>query len=257
MSQDMPLVVNRLDGLLRRLFFWLVVRPAVLVGLGLNVRHRERLPAGGPAIVVANHNSHLDTMVLMTLLPGRLLPRVHPVAAADYFLRNRLLAWFALRIVGIIPIERRTPAAAAPAATASAAAAPAGAPAESPAPESPAPAPAAPRPDVLAGVGAALERGDVVILFPEGSRGEPERLAELKSGVARLAERFPAVPVIPIFLHGLGKTLPRGAALPVPFFCDVFVGEPVPWGGDRKAYVEDLRRRLEDLAAEGRPADWL
>ena len=219
--------MSRLDGLLRRLFFWLVVRPVVLVGLGLNVRHRERLPAGGPAIVVANHNSHLDTMVLMTLLPGRLLPRVHPVAAADYFLRNRLLAWFALRIVGIIPIERRTPAA------------------------------AAPRLDVLAGVAAALERGDVVILFPEGSRGEPERLAELKSGVARLAERFPAVPVIPIFLHGLGKTLPRGAALPVPFFCDVFVGEPVPWRGDRKAYVEDLRRRLEELAAEGRHADWL
>jgi 1-acyl-sn-glycerol-3-phosphate acyltransferase len=251
--------VNRLDGLLRRLFFWLVVRPVVLVGLGLNVRHRERLPAGGPAIVVANHNSHLDTMVLMTLLPGRLLPRVHPVAAADYFLRNRLLAWFAMRIVGIIPIERRTPAAAAPAATAPAAAAPApaasaAAPAEPPAPAPPAPAP---RPDALAGVASALERGDVVILFPEGSRGEPERLAELKSGVARLAERFPAVPVIPIFLHGLGKSLPRGAALPVPFFCDVFVGEPVPWRGDRKAYVEDLRRRLEELAAEGRHADWL
>jgi 1-acyl-sn-glycerol-3-phosphate acyltransferase len=255
--------LNGLEGLLRRLFFGLVVRPVVLVGLGLNVRHRERLPAGGPAIVVANHNSHLDTMVLMTLLPGRLLPRVHPVAAADYFLRNRLLAWFALRIVGIIPIERRTPAAAAAAASAAAPAtasaattASAAAPAAAPA-EPPAPAPAAPRPDALAGVAAALERGDVVILFPEGSRGEPERLAELKSGVARLAERFPAVPVIPIFLHGLGKTLPRGAALPVPFFCDVFVGEPVPWRGDRKAYVEDLRRRLEDLAAEGRPADWL
>ena len=43
----------------------------------------------------------------------------------------------------------------------------------------------------------------------------------------------------------------------MPFFCDVFVGEPVPWRGDRKSYVEDLRRRLEDLAAEGRPADWL
>ena len=227
--------MSRLDELLRWLFFWLVVRPVVLVGLGLNVRHRERLPAGGPAIVVANHNSHLDTMVLMTLLPSRLLPKVHPVAAADYFLRNRLLAWFALRIVGIIPIERR-PAA--------------------PSPGEP-PAPAAPRPDVLAAVAAALERGDVVILFPEGSRGEPERLSELKSGVARLAERFPAVPVIPVFLHGLGKALPRGSALPVPFFCDVFVGEPVPWRGDRKTYVEDLRRRMQDLAAEGQLAEWL
>jgi 1-acyl-sn-glycerol-3-phosphate acyltransferase len=225
------------DRILRWLFFWLVVRPVVLVGLGLNVRHRERLPAGGPAIVVANHNSHLDTMVLMTLLPSHLLPWVHPVAAADYFLRNRLLAWFALRIVGIIPIERRP-------------AAPASAPREPP-------APAAPRPDALAAVAAALERGAIVILFPEGSRGEPERLSEFKSGVARLAERFPAVPVVPVFLHGLGKALPRGSALPVPFFCDVFVGEPVPWCGDRKTYVEELRRSMQALAAEGQLADWL
>ncbi|HEY6321456.1 MAG TPA: lysophospholipid acyltransferase family protein [Thermoanaerobaculia bacterium] len=234
--------MSRLDELLRWLFFWLVVRPVVLVGLGLNVRHRERLPAAGPAIVVANHNSHLDTMVLMTLLPSHLLPRVHPVAAADYFLRNRLLAWFALRIVGIIPIERRPPA---PPATA-----------EPPPPGEP-PTPGAPRPDVLGAVAAGLERGDVVILFPEGSRGEPERLADFKSGVARLVERFPAVPVIPIFLHGLGKALPRGKALPVPFFCDVFVGEPVPWRGDRKTYVEELRRRMQELAAEGQLAEWL
>ncbi|HXO42458.1 MAG TPA: lysophospholipid acyltransferase family protein [Thermoanaerobaculia bacterium] len=234
--------MSRLDELLRWLFFWLVVRPVVLVGLGLNVRHRERLPATGPAIVVANHNSHLDTMVLMTLLPSHLLPRVHPVAAADYFLRHRLLAWFALRIVGIIPIERRP---AAPPATAA------------PPPSGEPPTPEAPRPDVLAAVAAGLERGDVVILFPEGSRGEPERLADFKSGVARLVERFPAVPVIPIFLHGLGKALPRGKALPVPFFCDVFVGEPVPWSGDRKAYVEELRRRLQELAAEGQLAEWL
>ena len=64
------------------------------------------------------------------------------------------------------------------------------------------------------------------------------------------------MPVIPVFLHGLGKSLPRGAALPVPFFCDVFVGEPVPWNGDRKGYVAELRDRLEALAAECQPAAW-
>lgn len=222
-----------MDRGLRWLFFWLVVRPVVLLGLGLNVRHRERLPARGPAILLANHNSHLDTMVLMTLLPSRLLPLLRPVAAADYFLRNRLLAWFALRIVGIIPIQRRP----APSTAAAGSAAEA-------------------RPDVLAGVAAALERGDIVILFPEGSRGEPERLTELKSGIARLAERCPGVPAVPVFLHGLGKALPRGTILPVPFFCDVFVGEPILWCGDRKAYLEDLRVRLQALAAEGNFAAW-
>jgi 1-acyl-sn-glycerol-3-phosphate acyltransferase len=250
---------------LRWLFFWLVVRPLVLVGLGLNVRHRERLPAGGPAILVANHNSHLDTLVLMTLLPSRLLPRVRPVAAADYFLRNRLLAWFTQRILGIIPIERRPAAARPPAAPAPESVATEGAVKTSAATDitaaagAAAPSPAAPPPDrdaALAGVAAALARGDVVILFPEGTRGEPERLSELKSGVARLAERFPQVPVIPVFLHGLGKALPRGSVLPVPFFCDVFVGEPVPWSGDRKRYVEELRRRLQELAAEGQLAAW-
>lgn len=67
----------------------------------------ERLPSEGPAIVVANHNSHLDTMVLITLLPARLLRRIRPVAAADYFLASAGKAWFALNIVGILPIKRQ------------------------------------------------------------------------------------------------------------------------------------------------------
>jgi 1-acyl-sn-glycerol-3-phosphate acyltransferase len=246
---------------LRWLFFWLVVRPIVLLGLGLNVRHRERLPVNGPAILVANHNSHLDTMVLMTLLPSRLLPRVRPVAAADYFLRNRLLAWFALHIIGIIPIQRRPAAddaspATHPATYATAPPTRDATPPPTAPPATDAATPPAPRPDVLAAVAGALAQGDIVILFPEGSRGEPEHLAELKSGIGRLAERCPQVPVVPIFLHGLGKALPRGTFLPVPFFCDVFVGEPISWCGDRKIYVDDLKTRLQALAAEGRFAAW-
>jgi 1-acyl-sn-glycerol-3-phosphate acyltransferase len=211
-----------LSRLLRFVFFRMVVRPIVGIALGVNVRHRERLPAAGPAVLVANHNSHLDTMVLMTLLPPRLLPKVRPVAAADYFLKSRLMAWFSLQIVGILPIVRGGGG----------------------------------KSDPLAAVHEALARGEIVILFPEGSRGEPERLSEFKSGVAHLARAHPDVPVIPAFLHGLGKSLPKGSAVFVPFCCDVVVGEPIPWQEDRKLYLQELRERMNALAGEVELAAW-
>jgi len=205
-----------------------VVRPIVLVLLGLNVRRRELLPTEGPAILVANHNSHLDTMVLMTLLPAGLLPRVRPVAAADYFLRNRLIAWFSLKVIGILPVSRQGRESGT---------------------------------DPLAEANAALGRGEVVVLFPEGTRGEPESLADLKSGVAHLALAHPEAPLVPVFLHGLGKSLPKGGFLPVPFFCDVFVGEPLHggdqrWQGDAHRLLDGLDQRFQELACEGSFPEW-
>jgi 1-acyl-sn-glycerol-3-phosphate acyltransferase len=213
-----------MDAILRYLFFLCIVRPLLLVILGLNVRHRERLPIGGPAILVANHNSHLDTMALMSLLPLRLLPHVRPVAAADYFLQSRLVAWFSRRVIGIIPLLRT--------------------------------ADGQSFDERLAGVYEALERGDILILFPEGSRGEPERLSRFKSGIAYIAQRYPGVPIMPIFLHGFGKALPKGEALLVPFFCDIFIGEPVAHCEDPATFMQALEERMHKLAAEGDFPPW-
>lgn len=207
--------------LLRWLFFALVARPVVLVALGINARHRERLPAAGPAVIVANHNSHFDTFVLMTLLPQALLPRLRPVAAADYFLAKRGLAWFAREIVGILPIDRSARGG-----------------------------------DPLAPLEAALDAGDILILYPEGTRGEPEHLAAFKTGVGHLAKRRPQVPVIPVFLHGIGKVLPKGAFLPVPFFVDAFVGEAISWQGDKAGFMAALEHAMTALAAEGHFPPW-
>ena len=72
-----------LRAICRWIFVILIAWPICLVVLGMNVRHRNRLPRHGPAIVTPNHNSHLDTLAMLTLFPLRQIPKVRPVAAAD------------------------------------------------------------------------------------------------------------------------------------------------------------------------------
>lgn len=198
---------------LQRLFFALVVRPLVYLWIGLRVRGREHLPSAGPAVVVSNHNSHLDTLVLMSLFPARMLHRIRPVAAADYFLVWRLRAWIACRLIGILPIARLVRG----------------------------------KRDPLAPLAAELDRGAVLILFPEGTRGEPERMDRFRAGIAHLAARRPDVPIVPVFLSGLGRVLPKGALVPVPFFVDVAIGEPVRFSGDRHGFARELEERVRRL----------
>jgi len=172
------------------LFFALLVRPALLLFTGLRATGREHLPAAGPAVVAPNHNSHLDIVAVMSLFPLRLLHRVRPVAAADHFLKPGAVGWLARNVLGIIPIDRSGKGAEA----------------------------------VLAPVDEALRRGEIVIIFPEGTRGEPEVMQRFRRGVTVLAGRFPGVPFVPVWLGGLGKSLPRGEWRFVPFAAEARVG---------------------------------
>jgi 1-acyl-sn-glycerol-3-phosphate acyltransferase len=201
---------------LRRLFAMLVLRPVAFMMLGLTVRGRDNLPKRGPAIVIANHNSHLDTLVLLSLMPLGQIDAVRPVAAADYFLKNRYLAWFSLHILNILPLERGN---------------------------------AARGEDPLAESVAALDRGEILIVFPEGSRGSAEVMGKFKGGVARLKERYPDVPVVPVFLQGAGKALPRGEIVLVPVVVDAVVGTPIPWNGNRAAYTQEMEQAVRALGA--------
>jgi len=210
-------------NLARLAFLTLVARPLAAFLTGADVIDGARLPKSGPAIIAANHTSHVDTLLLLTIFPARLMGRLRPVAAADYFLRGPLIGWFSRTLVGIVPIDRRGQGG-----------------------------------DVLAPARQALADGDIVILFPEGTRGPAtDGLGTLKSGVARLAEAFPDAPVTPVWLEGAGRVLPKGAFLPAPMNCTVLVGEPLTWTGDRAAFLESLRASLEALKARAPPQRWL
>ncbi len=203
-----------MNKVLKILFFVLLIKPLVLVVLGLNIRGKNNLPQTGPAIIAANHNSHLDTLVLMSLYPLHLLHKIRPVAAADYFLSTPLRAWFALNIIGIIPLERKRRVA---------------------------------RKELFSGCHKALDDEDILIIFPEGSRGRPEQISNIKKGLFYIVNERNDTPVIPVLMHGLGKALPKGEALLVPFNCDVVIGNLLPQAETAGDFVTQLEQTYHEL----------
>jgi 1-acyl-sn-glycerol-3-phosphate acyltransferase len=209
---------------LRLLLLVLIAKPLAKIITSTDVFGAERLPAKGPAIVVANHNSHVDTFLVLTMFPAKALRHVRPAAAADYFLANPVIGWFSRRIIGIVPVERKK---------------------------------VGHDVDVLAPAREALAQGDIVVIFPEGTRGDAsDRMGPLKTGVARLAAAFADAPVVPVWIEGAGRVLPKGKGLPVPLNCSVHVGEPLRWNGDRHAFMDEIREALERLSAQAPPLHW-
>ncbi len=205
-----------MNRIFKILFFGLLIKPIVLIVLGLNLRGREKLPMKGPAIIVANHNSHLDTMVLMSLYPLPKIHKVRPVAAADYFLNNGgFLKWLSLKCIGIIPLDRSG---------------------------------AAKLDQLFDGCFEALDSEDILILFPEGSRGKPEQMSKLKKGIFFIIKKRANTQVVPVMMHGLGRALPRGEALFVPFNCDVVVGDDIPMAEKSDDYTASISDSFDNLS---------
>ncbi len=200
--------------ILKIIFFALFVKPLVFLGLGLNIRGWKNLPLKGPAIIAANHNSHLDTMVLMSIYPLYRINRVRPVAAADYFLSNRFIAWLSLNIIGIIPLDRSGKTK---------------------------------REDLFEDCHKALDKGDILLIFPEGSRGKPEEMSRLKKGIHYLIKDREDTKVTPVVLHGLGRALPRGEALFVPFNCDVIIDKTLESCDSSKEFLDKILERYKML----------
>lgn len=125
------------------------------------------------------------------------------------------MAWFALNILNIIPISRRQGVS-----------------------------------NPLAQCEQALRDGKVLILFPEGTRGEPGQLAPLKSGLWHLSQNVPEVPIIPVWLQGTEQVMAKGNRIPLPLFIDVAIGDALYFHPEKKVFMDDLRQRLEKLSQQ-------
>jgi 1-acyl-sn-glycerol-3-phosphate acyltransferase len=158
-----------------------LLRPLLWLLCGLSVGGREHLPRAGPALVAANHNSHLDTLLVLAAFPPHVAPLVTPVGASDYWERTAL-GRAVTRLVGLTPLDRRVGRGA----------------------------------DPLGPAREALAAGRILLVFPEGTRGRPEEMGALKGGLSRLA-REAGLPVTPVYIQGAGRILPKGTRVPVPF----------------------------------------
>ena len=165
-----------INSFLRTLFTLCIVWPVIWLWLGLRIRHRERLPTRGPAIIVANHNSHMDVFALISRKGGE----TNPLAQCEQALRD----------------------------------------------------------------------GKILILFPEGTRGEPGKLSPLKSGLWHLSQRVPEVPIIPIWLRGTESVMAKGNRIPLPLFIDVNIGSRLYFHGDKHLFMDGLRQQLLLLAQQ-------
>jgi thymidylate kinase len=93
-----------------------------------------------------------------------------------------------------------------------------------------------------------LEKGENIIIFPEGTRGEAGKLGRFRGGVGRILERRPDVPLLPAFLLGGEKAMPRKAAVPLPLWHQVTIGPPLSVSDDPGEITEVLRESILALA---------
>lgn len=168
-------------------------------------------------IIVANHNSHLDTMALMASLPRKIVHKVKPVAAADYFGKTKLQERFSNFFINTLLIRRKRDK-------------------------------GNPENDPIQRMIRALDEGYSLILFPEGTRGEPEKLQSLKPGVGIILSKRPSVKYVPVFMTGMGKVMPKGDPLIVPFNAAVRFGKPTNiQAGDVDAIMEGIESNMMAL----------
>jgi 1-acyl-sn-glycerol-3-phosphate acyltransferase len=170
----------------------LALRAWLLVYHRYTVAGRGNLPASGSFVVVANHASHLDALCLQCALPMRRLHRTFSAAASDYFFDSVPLTWAATVVANALPFSREVKIR-----------------------------------QSLSLCAQLLENpGNVLILFPEGTRTKTGELGRFKPGIGALVAGRD-IPVVPCFLDGAFRALRKGVWFPRPARLTLRIGPPL------------------------------
>ena len=191
----------------------------VLLGLvrlltGAQARWYGCPPKAEQRIYFANHQSHADLVLIWAALPQELRSITRPIAARDYWTASKFKRWITTEVFNAVYVEREKKG----------------------------------DEDPLQPLIDALESGDSLILFPEGTRGHAEDPQAFKSGIYNLARRFPHVVLVPAWIHNVQRVMPKGEVIPVPVLCSVTFGEPVALGAD-EARADFLQRARSAVMA--------
>lgn len=193
----------------------LLLRPFLKVFCGVNVIGRRNLRGLDRFMLIANHNSHFDVVLLFHILPRRLVPNTHPVADLPYFSRSswvKRIVEFLFNPVWIVRERGERTS------------------------------------DPLRDIGACLDDGGNIIIFPEGTRGKAGEMGAFKKGIGRLSLERPDIPIIPVFLSGPERALPKQSRMPLPFWQHVIVGPPQTPGGSPGDTTASLEQAVLDLS---------
>lgn len=171
-------------------------------------------------IYFANHQSHLDWVLIWAALPGDLRVRTRPIAARDYWTTGRFKHWLTREVFHAVYVSRQR----------------------------------AEDQDPLEPLVDALQQGDSLVIFPEGTRNNKGEPQPFKTGLYHLAERFPGVQLIPVWIDNVQRVMPKGEVVPVPILCTATFGAPLQLeaGEDKRAFLE--RARAAVVALRPHPA---
>lgn len=183
--------------MMARIVGWLLLGFVRLL-TGAQARWHGCPPKAEQRIYFANHQSHADLVLIWAALPRELRGITRPIAAKDYWTTGRLKRWITTEVFNAVYVERQRQV-----------------------------GPDGEASDPLEPLIAALDQGDSVILFPEGTRGHQEDPQPFKSGLYNLARRYPEVVLVPTWIHNVQRVMPKGEVVPVPVLCSVTFGAPV------------------------------